>query len=80
MEELERAAAGFRAGDEPVGDAARPRPLKDYDNEDDWATNVLELLSEEHKSVCTEVGLKAQDWVSCRKCSGDGLEVVWEVS
>ena len=28
MEELERAAAGFRAGDEPVGDAARPRPLE----------------------------------------------------
>ena len=72
IEELERAAAGFRAGDEPLGDAARPRPLKNYDNEDDWATEVLELLSEEHKSACTEVGLKAQDGVPCKKCSGDG--------
>ena len=73
LEELERAAAGFRAGDEPVGDAARLRPLEDYDNEDEWAAVVLELLSEEHKAICTEVGLKEQDGVPCTKCtSKDG--------
>ena len=66
------AAGGYRAGEEPVGDAARPRLLEQYANEDEWATEVMELLSEEHKAACTEVGLKAMDGVPCSKCSGGG--------
>ena len=32
----------------------------------------MELLSEEHKAACTEVGLKAMDGVPCSKFSGCG--------
>ena len=71
MEELRKAAEGFRAGDEPTGDAARPVELQDYDTEDDWAEAVMKLLSLEHQALCTEVHLKAVDGEPCAKgCSG----------
>ena len=68
---MHRAAGGFRTGLEPTGDAAKLYPLKNYANEDEWATAVLEPLSEEHKALCTEVHLKEVDKVPCsRSCSG----------
>ena len=71
MEELRRAAEGFRAGEEPTGDAERPHLLENYDNEDEWAAAVMELLTEEHKAQCTEVHLKALDEKPCVSgCSG----------
>ena len=71
MDELRKAAGGFRAGEEPAGDAERPHLLENYDNEDEWAAVVMELLSEEHQVLCTEVHLKTSGGVACAKgCSG----------
>ena len=71
LEDMNRAAAGFRTGLEPTGDAEKTHALEDYANVDDWATAVMELLSEEHKVDCTEVHLKEMDKVPCSKsCSG----------
>ena len=72
MEELRKAAGGFRAGEEPTGDAERPHLLENYDNEDEWAAVVMELLSEEHQVLCTEVHLKTVDGEPCAnsRCSG----------
>ena len=65
MEELRKAAEGFRAGDEPTGDAAKPHQLQDYKSVDDWAEAVLLLLSMEHQQKCTEVLLKALEDLPC---------------
>ena len=69
MEELRRAAGGFRTGDEPIGDAERRHLLEDYDSVEEWATAVMELLSEEHKAQCTAAHLKEVDQVPCSKCA-----------
>ena len=69
-EDLFRAAAGFRTGEEPTGAAAEIHPLEKYANEDEWASAVLEHLSEEHQALCTEVHLKEADEVPCSKCTG----------
>ena len=68
--DLRSAAAGFRTGLEPTGDAARVHRLEDYPSTDEWAAVVMELLSEEHKALCTEVALKEADGTPCKKkCS-----------
>ena len=77
--DLRSAAAGFRTGLEPTGDAARVHRLEDYPSTDEWAAVVMELLSEEHKALCTEVGLKEADGTSCGRCSGGCRRcVVWK--
>ena len=76
---MHSAVAAFREGLEPIGDAAKHHPLEDYENEDEWATAVLEHLSEEHHALCTAVHLNAMDGKPCSKCSGAGCRhcVFW---
>ncbi len=78
LEDMHRAAGGFRSGLEPTGEAARIHALEDYENENDWASAVLEHLSEEHQTLCTEVRLKELDERHCSKCTnGCRLCVFW---
>ena len=45
--------------------------MENYDNEDEWAAVVMELISEEHQVLCTEVHLKTVGGVPCATgCSG----------
>ena len=67
---MHMAAEGFRTGLEPTRDAAKIHPLEAYENEDDWATAVLEHLSEEHQAQCTAVHLNAVDGLPCSRCTG----------
>ena len=69
-QDLSKAAGGFRTGLEPSGEAAKIHPLENYDSEDDWANAVLEHLSEEHQTLCTEVVMKSIDGVPCSRCTG----------
>ena len=70
LEELRKAAEGFRAGEEPTGDAAKPHLLKNYKSVDEWAEAVMLLLSLEHQQQCTEVLLKSLEGQPCTQgCS-----------
>ena len=69
-QDLSKAAGGFRTGLEPTGAAAKIQPLEEYDNEEDWANAVLEHLSAEHQTLCTEVLLKSIDGKPCSRCTG----------
>ena len=69
LEDMHRAAGGFRAGEEPTGAAAMAFRLEDYANEDDWATAVIDVLSVEHKEQCTEVALKVMSGEPCSRCT-----------
>ena len=68
--DMHRAAVGLRTGLGPTGDAVKTHFLQDYASKDEWATAVMELLSEKHTALCTEVGLKEADGISCGRCSG----------
>ena len=67
---MRRAAEGFRIGLEPTGDAAENYPLEAYADVDEWATAVMEHLSEEHQAQCTAVHLNAVDALPCSRCTG----------
>jgi hypothetical protein len=69
-QDLSKAAGGFRTGLEPSGSAAKIQPLEAYDSEDEWANAVLEHLTKEHQSLCTEALLKTFDEEPCSKCTG----------
>ena len=69
-QDLSKAAGGFKVGLEPTGDAAKVYLLEDYECKEDWASAVLDHLSEAHQKLCTEVLLQSMDGVECKKCTG----------
>ena len=79
LKDMHTAAAEFRTGEEPTGDATRLIPMANYASPVEWAEAVLPLLSLEHQADCTAVAMKEEDKQPCGDCKSGGCRqcVLW---